>query len=404
MQSMLLLLRHLSDHDKLGIVIFDSDAHVLAPLTTCDSEGRDDLEQALGRVQLRGGTNLSGGLYRALELHACAGSSQSRADGAGIVRSTLLFTDGEANRGITEQRQLLGGMRSLLQACPEHCTVTALGFGTSHCATLLQSIATAGTGSYCFVESEEKIAETFGSMLGGLLTLVHQNVRMVLKLDRDVQIQRLWTTFPWKLGRAYTLEKRAEVLIDLGDMYAEERRDILVSFALPKVPAAGTYSFSTFQLQGFSVLALGPERSQTLSLSVERDEAVLDTMAPDPFVLRQQSRHITALALAAAQKSGQAGKLHGARCGLIAAAGVLSDTSLAKTGDSFSLGLLRDLNECYGELMSMGAYRSTGSKRLATMHDAHAAQRSCGSQGATQTYATPTVTSTAEYFSSTISR
>jgi len=85
-QSMLLLLRHLSDLDKLGIIIFDSNAHVLAPLTACDSEGRADLEEALSRVRLRGGTNLSGGLYRALELHACACANQSCADRAGVVR------------------------------------------------------------------------------------------------------------------------------------------------------------------------------------------------------------------------------------------------------------------------------------------------------------------------------
>lgn len=68
-QTMIFMLRYLSEKDSLGLVEYGSEVHVTCPLTRCDAEGRERLKMAVEKIQISGQTNLSGGLLKGLELH-----------------------------------------------------------------------------------------------------------------------------------------------------------------------------------------------------------------------------------------------------------------------------------------------------------------------------------------------
>merc|ERR1719160_1565322 len=67
--TMQFLLTQLQEQDSLGIVSYDTNVRVDAPLRRCDEHGKAVLRAALSRLQAGSTTNLSGGLLAGLDLH-----------------------------------------------------------------------------------------------------------------------------------------------------------------------------------------------------------------------------------------------------------------------------------------------------------------------------------------------
>jgi hypothetical protein len=56
--------------------------------------------------------------------------------------------------------------------------VFTFGYGADHSAEALTGIAEAGRGVYYFLETTEQVATAFGDCLGGLVSVVAQNVQV----------------------------------------------------------------------------------------------------------------------------------------------------------------------------------------------------------------------------------
>merc|ERR1712153_263026 len=101
----------LQAQDKLGIVVFDDKVQIALPLTSMDQAGRRAAKAAIDAVCVGGTTNLSGGLMQGLQM-LCQSDEAAREQAGeaavvvggegGATRSLLLFTDGQANAGITD--------------------------------------------------------------------------------------------------------------------------------------------------------------------------------------------------------------------------------------------------------------------------------------------------------------
>merc|ERR1719324_2033347 len=68
-ETMQFLLTQLQEQDSLGIVSYDTNVRVDAPLRRCDEHGKAVLRSALSRLRAGSTTNLSGGLLAGLDLH-----------------------------------------------------------------------------------------------------------------------------------------------------------------------------------------------------------------------------------------------------------------------------------------------------------------------------------------------
>merc|ERR1719210_2018711 len=142
------------------------------------------------------------------------------------------------------------------------CSLSTFGFGAEHNAELLQGLAVSGEGTYSYVESEEQISHSFGEALGGLLTTTHQNVKLSLKLEPGVHLHKTLTAYPYEL-------EDGGVTINIGDLFAEERRDVLVTLAL-SAAEEGSQNLGVLGARGFSLLDQCPEKVEGMLLSVER--------------------------------------------------------------------------------------------------------------------------------------
>jgi hypothetical protein len=324
------------------------------------------------------------------------------------VRSTFLFTDGLANVGITGVDKLCSAAEAVLgELGDSRCTLSTFGFGKDHNADLLQGLAQVGHGVYSYVEDEDKIGQAFGQGLGGLLTTTHQNVKLSLELAPTVTVKKTCTDYVVE-GPSASSNAAASVLnITLGDMFAEERRDILVSLTVPSVAAEGTAMLGQLRAKGFSLIANRTEETAANTVWVERSNAAAAACTPEACheqVVRHRNRYLTTDALRSARLAAQGGDFAGARRHLEVAADGISKAPLTTQGDSISLGFLEDLSDCRRDLMRQDTYVAIGSKKMAAMQQSHATQRACFGQDFSHAYTNFTMRSMTKAFKDQVSR
>merc|ERR1712099_52395 len=70
------------------------------------------------------------------------------------------------------------------------CTINTFGFGSGHNESLLESIAENGRGMYAFIENTDMIADTFAECLGGLVSIIGQNIKVKIEALNDILINK----------------------------------------------------------------------------------------------------------------------------------------------------------------------------------------------------------------------
>jgi hypothetical protein len=180
-------------------------------------EGKNDANVSTLRLAAGGGTSIAAGLDTAL-------SVMERRRERNKVSAILLLTDGQD--GSTRSR-LPELFRRAAQA---NCAIYAFGFGSDHDAALLSEIAEQAQTPFTFVEDTEKIREAFAGTVGGLSSIAAQNVE--LRLNCQVPLKTIHTPFPVR-------RTEHEAIVTIPDMFASERRDILVELSVPAIGTGG---------------------------------------------------------------------------------------------------------------------------------------------------------------------
>jgi len=166
--------------------------------------------------------------------------------------------------------------------------------------------------------------------------------------------------------------------VDLGDIFAEERRDVLVTLSLEDAEAPGPQDLGRLCARGFCLSALRPEEASPLPLHLERLDGAAPVGPPEPRVERQRHRQLVVEALEAARSSARRGACEEAKERLRATSDALASSALAMQGDPVTRDLLRDVQECMNGLKSQAEFQDWGSKTMACRLRAHEQQRSCG--------------------------
>lgn len=200
---------NICEGDRLAVVTFADEAKVILPLTRMNSDGKSIAETVISRIKAGGGTNLSAGVFRGLDI------VETRTD-ARPVTSVLLLTDGLSNRGVLDASRLKLGVEMALQRIGAPTSLFTFGVGDTHDANGLVEMARASAGGvYSFLEGAEEIPASLEKCIGGLFSVLAQNVRVHYDPLKFTPLE------PW----------RAHVpgVLDIGDMYmAEQKRFVLV--------------------------------------------------------------------------------------------------------------------------------------------------------------------------------
>ncbi len=195
--------RALLPGDRVAVVAFDHEIHVVVP-TTIVGQDRRAVEAAIGAITSGGTTALHAGWVEGFT------QALQHLVPKGLNRIALL-SDGLANVGVTDPTAIANDVR---EAAGAGVGTSTIGLGRSFDEGLLRHLADAGGGSYTFVESPEGLADLFETELAGLSALRGRNVRIAFgdtsarfvsvragaKLDRGaLLLPELVAGLPWSL-------------------------------------------------------------------------------------------------------------------------------------------------------------------------------------------------------------
>ena len=208
------LIDQLSSADYLAVVLYDSEVYTILPRQRV--RDKEQIKDLLRRVAPGGSTNLGGGMVEGFrQLEGSPGNSS--------VNRVILLSDGLANKGVTDPRELERIANSYRN---RSVSLTAMGVGLDYNEDLMMGLAESGGGNYYFIENPRQLASDFERELGGITTVVAQNAVIGLTLGRGVAVRDV-IGYEWngEVGR---------VTIPVGDLSASEHREITVELDIPE--------------------------------------------------------------------------------------------------------------------------------------------------------------------------
>lgn len=198
--------------DYVSIVTYDDYVNVLQRSQTI--RDKYDLRERVSNIKPDGFTNLSGGM---LEGYDQVSDSYSR----GYVNRVLLLSDGLANRGITDRRELADLVRDKNRR--DGITISTFGVGLEFNENLMTDIADYGKGNYYYIKNSSDIPEIFASELKGIRNLVGQGTKMKIKFpSKYLSLSKVF-------GYPYDVSGD-EIIIDFKDVFSEQTKGVLIKF------------------------------------------------------------------------------------------------------------------------------------------------------------------------------
>ena len=168
-----LLIDGLREDDRVGLVVFGSDAKVLQTPT------RDlaALMRAINQLTSEGSTNMEQGLvlaYRMAEEHFAEGASNR----------VVLCSDGVANVGHTAWDSLLERVE---EKASRGIELTALGFGMgNYNDELMEQLADHGDGRYAYIDTFREARRIFVHQIRSVLETVARDAKIQVEFDPEL--------------------------------------------------------------------------------------------------------------------------------------------------------------------------------------------------------------------------
>ncbi|KAI3833015.1 hypothetical protein MKW92_009310 [Papaver armeniacum] len=287
--------------------------------------------------------------------------------------SVISFSD-DARRLFPLLLMTGSGKQHALQAV-NSLVVEGLKIGTK----VLEDRKHKNLGTFSFIEAEGLIQDAFAQCIGGLLSVVVQELQVhIQSLDPHLCLSQL------KAGSYSTnlTNDNQTGSVDIGDLYADEERDFLVLVNIP-VLANGN---SNDQMKLVSVYCSYKDpftkesvTTEAIEVKLQRPEMASEDMVVSIGVDRQKNRLQVAEALNNSRAAAE------------------RETASMQAGDKFSHDLDLELQEVRSRMKNKKVYESTGRGFLLSGMSSHSRQLatarggSTKSLGFTKAYQTPSM-------------
>ena len=207
----------LADGDRVAIVTFDSQARIIVPSTVLDAATRAEAKKLLSQMRASGTTNMAAGLGAAL------GEVRAHLDADHVNRLVLV------GDGVPNDASALAAMAR--QAGADGIGITALGLGLDYDETLMASLAKESGGKFRFVRDSANVAAFLEKEVLRLQRTVGRGAVLQLVTGPGVRVEEV-------VGHDLA-PASGGVVVPLGDLAEEERRDVIVRVTVP-ARAAGS--------------------------------------------------------------------------------------------------------------------------------------------------------------------
>ena len=204
----------LSDEDYVSIVAYESGVQVIVEPTLV--KDKEAITSAIQRIESGGGTFLSGGMEKGLELV----KSTYKDD---YLNRVFLLSDGLANEGISSISEL-SDIASFWRES-ESISLSTFGIGIDFNEDLMTELSEAGGGNYYFIASPNEMSAIFQKELTGLLQLVAK--KATLDINYPADLLNLSQVFGYRYEAS-----PGKINVNFGDVFSEETKAVVVKFSI----------------------------------------------------------------------------------------------------------------------------------------------------------------------------
>ncbi|KAL0303489.1 UNVERIFIED_CONTAM: E3 ubiquitin-protein ligase WAV3 [Sesamum radiatum] len=377
--------------DRLSVVSFSTQARRIFPLRRMTEHGRDDAKRAVNLLLASGSTNIVEGLKKGVQV-------LEERHHHNPVASIIFLSDGRdtCNHGyqlptFSNQRQPPQYLHLLpASICPgnrgtqdqdqrEIFPVHAFGFGSDHDPLTMHAISDSSAGTFSFIESYEMVQDAFASCIGGLLSVVTQELRlMVRSASHGVEIKSI----PSGRYASEISDQGSQGTINIGDLYADEEKEFLINISVPiLMNAEGEESE-----RRTSLLDITCSYRDVVSKEIVQIEGDLveirrpESPSPPDLVVnlevdRQRNRLNAAESIAEAQRMADTGNLSGAQSLLSNRRSALLASPSGQAGDGLCMWLEAEMKETEQRMGSRHRYEREGRAYALSNMSAHGYQR-----------------------------
>ncbi|XP_024971221.1 probable E3 ubiquitin-protein ligase EDA40 isoform X2 [Cynara cardunculus var. scolymus] len=336
-RAMGFVIQNLGPADRLAVIAFSSTARRLFSLRKMSDMGKQHALQAVNSLVANGGTNIAEGLRK-------GGKVMEDRREKNPVSSVILLSDGQDTYTVTSGPN----------------------------------------------------PDAFAQCIGGLLSVVVKGLQVIVESSNpNVRLRSL------KAGsyKNHLMPDRKSGCIDVGDLYADEERDFLVSVNIP----TESVSHKETSLLKVNCYYNDPLTKETVKLvseeiTIKRPQNVGKETVISIEVDRQRNRLQSAEAMMEAKTVAEEGDLARAVLILEKFRKVLSETISAKSGDRLCMALDAELKEMQERMASRHVYEASGRAYILSGLSSHSWQRATARGDSTegsslvQSYQTPSMT------------
>ena len=203
------------DADYLTVVSFASDVIVHINKSIMNTKNRLAVGNAINALETRGNTNLSEGWLTAAECIASLAEEK-------IVSRIILLSDGKANAGVQDPRELA---RIAAELASRGISTSAVGIGDDYELSILESIAENGGGRLHDAEFASEIVDALLGELSEIAEIAAQKVSLTLNAPPNVKATLV--------GSSTTKLSAGEISVFIGSIIGSRTRTIIFRIELP---------------------------------------------------------------------------------------------------------------------------------------------------------------------------
>lgn len=373
-ETLMLLQKQMGGQDSVSLVTFDTQVKCIMPLTKLKSSlEKERFKRCVEKISSGSSTNLSGGLAEGIK-------QLKRSEAKNTVRAIILLTDGHANHGISDMDKL--ARITATDLAGTGISLFTYGYGANHNADALRKLAlSTDGGQYYFIEKVDDVGEAIGDCLGGIMSVVAQNI--VLKATACPGVKICKVHEPTRKSKVIVPNSCYE--IRFGDMYSEERRDTIFEVECDPVHHAQTgQELVKFEIEYLDAVA---EKTSTAFAKASIDRVEDTELNPKlvPDVVDQICRTRVAETMISANKLADAGNLDQAKKQMHEVLKLCVEMKPMCMNKSLLEELVSDVQEGLDAMTNRQTWGSVRSYTMKGKMMGHAKQRSCQSSVQTAT-------------------